>query len=169
MSTALPWEGQLNVSNVVFRTSNLTIVGTLPLIKRGKGVGLPKIEPLGGCEIFCQKLGINLKRGGWGLSLFLLLYSSVQSHVHFRIFSLLSYPCKIFIHVLIQVKPGIICTFLNHSGSLQKMLTALFNLVWNSQKSIWTIFFEWQGKVFLSIEKILEKINALPYCFSPHL
>ena len=64
MSTALPWEGQSNVSNVVFRTSNLTIVGTLPLIKRGKGVGLPKIEPLGGCEIFCQKLGINLKRGG---------------------------------------------------------------------------------------------------------
>ena len=28
-----------------------------------------------------------------------------------------------------------ICTFLIHSGSLQKMLTALFNLVWNTQKS----------------------------------
>ena len=26
-------------------------------------------------------------------------------------------------------KPGIICTFLIHSGSQQKMLTALFNLV----------------------------------------
>ena len=71
------------------------------------------------------------------------------------------------IHVFIVLKPGIICTFLIHSGSLQKMLTALFNLVRNTQKNISTIFFEWQGKVFLSIEKILEKI--LPYCFSPHL
>ena len=134
MSTALPWEGQLNVSNVVFRTSNLTIVGTLPLIKRGKGVGLPKIEPLGGCEIFCQKLGINLKRGGGGgggLPLFLLLYSSVQSHVHFRIFSLglamqdfhpRCHPCLV-------LKPGNICTFLICSGSLQKLLTALFNII----------------------------------------
>ena len=43
--------------------------------------------------------------------------------------------------------------------SLQKMLTALFNLVWNTQRSIWTIFFECQGKVFLCIEKILEKIS----------
>ena len=29
----------------------------------------------------------------------------------------------------IVLKPGIICTFLIHSGSLQKLLTALFNLV----------------------------------------
>ena len=57
------------------------------------------------------------------------------------------------------LKPGIICTFLIHSGSLQKMLAALFNLDWNTQKSKWTIFFESQHKVFLSIEKILEKIN----------
>ena len=46
-----------------------------------------------------------------------------------------------------------------HSWSLQKMLTALFNLVWNTQKSKWTILFECQGKMFLSIEKVLEKIN----------
>ena len=39
------------------------------------------------------------------------------------------------------------------------MMTALFNLVWNTQKSKQTIFFECQGKVFLSIEKILEKIS----------
>ena len=78
MSTALPWEGQLNVSNVVFRTSNLTIVGALPLIKRGKGVGLPKIEPLGGCEIFCQKLGINLKRGGGAGGCHFFYYFTVQ-------------------------------------------------------------------------------------------
>ena len=57
------------------------------------------------------------------------------------------------------LKPGIICTFLIHSDSLQKMLTALFNLVRNTQKSIWTIFLECQGKVFLSIEKILEKMS----------
>ena len=62
-------------------------------------------------------------------------------------------------HPSLVLKPGIICTFLIHSGSLQKMLTALFNLVWNTQKSIWTIFFECQGKVFLSIEKVLEKIS----------
>ena len=34
-------------------------------------------------------------------------------------------------------------------------------------------FFECQSKVFLSIEKVLEKklgptLTALPYCFSPH-
>ena len=32
-------------------------------------------------------------------------------------------------HPSLVLKPGIICTFLIHSGSLQKMLTALFNLV----------------------------------------
>ena len=66
------------------------------------------------------------------------------------------HPCS---HPSLVLKPGIICTFLIHSGSLQKMLTALFNLVQNTQKTIWTIFFEYQGKVFLSIEKILEKIS----------
>ena len=62
-------------------------------------------------------------------------------------------------HPSLVLKPGIICIFLICSGSLQKMLTALFNLVRNTQKSIWTIFFECQGKVFLSIEKVLEKIS----------
>ena len=32
-------------------------------------------------------------------------------------------------HPSLVLKPGIICTFLIHSGSLQKMLTVLFNLV----------------------------------------
>ena len=32
-------------------------------------------------------------------------------------------------HSSLLLKPGIICTFLIHSGILQKMLTALFNLV----------------------------------------
>ena len=35
-------------------------------------------------------------------------------------------------HLSILLKPGIICTFLIHSGHLQQMLTALFNLVWNT-------------------------------------
>ena len=35
----------------------------------------------------------------------------------------------------------IICTFLINSDSVQKMLTTLFKLVWNTQKSTWTIFF----------------------------
>ena len=34
----------------------------------------------------------------------------------------------ILIQVFIVLKPGIVFTFLIHSGSLQKMLTALFNL-----------------------------------------
>ena len=58
-----------------------------------------------------------------------------------------------------MLKPGIICTFLIHSGSLQKMLTALFNLAWNIQKSKWAILFDCQGKMLLSIEKVLEKIS----------
>ena len=32
-------------------------------------------------------------------------------------------------HPSIVLKPGIICTFLIHSGSLQKLLTTLFNFV----------------------------------------
>ena len=37
------------------------------------------------------------------------------------------------------------------------MLTALFKLVWNKQKNKWTIRFECQGRIFLCIEKVLEK------------
>ena len=39
------------------------------------------------------------------------------------------------------------------------MLTALFNLVWNTQKSKRTILFECQGKMCPNIEKVLEKIS----------
>ena len=77
----------------------------------------------------------------------------------FWIFSLLSYPYKILIQVFIVVKPDIICTFLINYGSLQKMLTALFNFVWNIQKSKCAISFECPGKMFLSIEKVLKKIS----------
>ena len=62
-------------------------------------------------------------------------------------------------HPSLLLKPAIICTFLIYSGSLQKMLTVLFNLVWKAQKSKLEILFEYQGKMFLSIEKVLEKIS----------
>ena len=62
-------------------------------------------------------------------------------------------------HPSLVLKPGIIYTFPIHSGSLQKMSTVLFNLVWNTKKSTGTIFFECQCKVFLSIDRILEKIS----------
>ena len=39
------------------------------------------------------------------------------------------------------------------------MFTALFNLVWNTKKSKWRTLFECQVKMFLSIEKVLEKIG----------
>ena len=41
-------------------------------------------------------------------------------------------------------------------GRVKKMLTALFNFVWNTQK---INFFECPGKIFLSIEKVLKKIS----------
>ena len=86
--------------------------------------------------------GINLKKGvdvEMGGCNFFIIYSSIKftvcgggskvPFITFWIFSLLSYPFKILIQVLIVLKPGVICTFLIDSGSLQKMLTALFNLV----------------------------------------
>ena len=87
---------------------------TCTLLKVGGrgGEDLPKIESLGGNEFFCEKGGINLKRGVYvkmeSCQFSLLLYSSVQSHLLFWIFSLLSYPCKNIIHVLIKVSKS--CT-----------------------------------------------------------
>ena len=49
--------------------------------------------------------------------------------------------------------------FMPFHSSVQKILTALFNFVWNTQKNKWTIFFERPGKMFLSIEKVLKKIR----------
>ena len=37
--------------------------------------------------------------------------------ITFRVLSLLSWPCRILIQVLIVLKPGIICTFSIHSGT----------------------------------------------------
>ena len=49
--------------------------------------------------------------------------------------------------------------FLIHSGSVPKMLTVLYQSVWNTEKTTWTILFEHQGKIFLNIEKVLMKIS----------
>ena len=43
--------------------------------------------------------------------------------------------------------------------SVQKILTALFKLFWNTPESTSTNFFEYQGEMFLNIEKVLVKIN----------
>ena len=52
-------------------------------------------------------------------------------------------------------------SFLIHFGSVQKMLTALFKIVWNTQKTRLTFFFEWHpGKMFLNIEKDLVKMSS---------
>ena len=62
--------------------------------------------------------------------------------------------------LFIVLKHCIICPFLIHSGSVKKMLTALFKLVWNTQKNTWTILFiKYQGKMFLNIERVLVKIS----------
>ena len=85
------------------------------------GTPLPKMESPGG--------GGGVEMGG----LPLFYYFTVQfSCSYFRIFSLFElavqdfHPCS---HPSLVLKPGIICTFRIHSGSLQKMLTTLFNLV----------------------------------------
>ena len=44
------------------------------------------------------------------------------------------------IQVFIALKNCIICIFLIHSDSLQRMSTALFKLVWNTQKNTYKFF-----------------------------
>ena len=69
-----------------------------------------------------------------GLPLFLLLYSSVQSYLHFRIFNL-ELAMQDFhprFNPSLVLKLGIICTFLIHSGSLQKILTAFLKQLYKS-------------------------------------
>ena len=59
-----------------------------PLIKGGRVGPSKNWVTWGGYEIFCYKGGINLDVEMGELPLFLLIYSSVQSHLHFRIFGL---------------------------------------------------------------------------------
>ena len=66
--------------------------------------------------------------------------------------------------VFIVLKSGIICTFLIHSGCLQKMLTSFLNLVWNTQRITWT---STKARCFL-ILKMFWCLNA-PHCFFLHI
>ena len=59
-------------------------------------------------------------------------------------------PCS---YPSLVLKPGIIYTFLIHSGGLQKMLTDLFNLVLNTQKNIWTAFLRAKVKCFFVLKR----------------
>ena len=95
--------------------------------------------------------------GGFGT-----FFTTLQFSLIAFIFSVFESPMQYFhphSHPTLLLKLGIICTFLIHSG--------LFNLVRITQKTKWTVFIEYQGKAFLSIEKILQKISQ--HQPSPHL
>ena len=99
-----------------------------------------------------------------GDAAFLSLYSSITFTVSVKKlkFSLLLLILWSFVLVMQD-------SHLIYSRSVKKTLTALFKLIWNTQKRTWTNFFAYQGKMFLSIEKILMKVSEeQPYCFSLH-
>ena len=96
------------------------------------------------------KRGVDVEMGGRGFATFLLLYSLVQSHLlcvcrggggegdskvslyyfsDLQSFELAMQDFHPRPHSSLALKSGIIYAFLIHSGSLQKMLTALFDLV----------------------------------------
>ena len=119
-----------------------------------------------------------------GFATFSVLYSSITftvcacgeskvSFITFRIFSILSQPFKTLIHIFIVLKPDIICTFLIYSGSLQKMLTALFNLIYKFEihrKVNRKLFLSAQARCFLVLKRFQKRqvrptLTALPYFF----
>ena len=101
--------------------------------------------------------GELIRKGGGGVATFFttLQFSSIAfTFSDLQSFELAMQDFHPRSHPSLVLKPGIICTFLIHSGSLQKMLTALFNLVRNTQKSIWTIFFlSAKAKCFLVLKR----------------
>ena len=106
----------------------------------------------GGCHfLYCFTVQVHLV---------CVLRKSKVSFITFWFFSLLSYPCMILIP-----SHCIICIILIHSDSVQKMLTALFKLVWNTGKTTWT---GTKARCFL-ILKMFSCLNALPYCFFLHI
>ena len=144
--------GSFHVKKTIFRTFQK--LNQLGGGRGGRGV----------CEMFLlerrdkpEKMELMLK---WGWSLFFTTFSSITfTFSDLQSFELAMQDFHPYSHSSLVLKPGIIFTFLIRSGSQQKMLIALFNLVRNTKKIIWTIFFECQGKVFLCIEKILDKIS----------
>ena len=55
-----------------------------------------------------------------------------------------SHPILVFVYS--------ICIFLMNSESVENIMTALFKLVWNTQKSTSTNLFEYQSKMFLILK-----------------
>ena len=119
----------------------LSIVGDGKLGWVGRTI--QKLSHLG-VPRFLLERGVTLKRGGGdvemgngGVSTFLSFYSSITFTVcigecgkskvfliTFWFFNLLIYPCEILIQVFTVLKHCIICIFLIHSDSAQKMSTA---------------------------------------------
>ena len=64
-----------------------------------------------------------------------------------------SHPILVFVYS--------ICIFLMNSESVENIMTALFKLVWNTQKGTSTNLFEYHGEIemFLNIENVLVKIS----------
>ena len=106
--------------------------------------------------------------GGRGVATFLLLYSSIifavyEGKVRFPLYFLAVHSIELAMQdsdctkLFIVLKPNIICTFLIDYGSVQKMLTAFFNFVWNTQKNKWIIFLTTQARCFLVLKRFLKR------------
>ena len=102
-----------------------------PHLIKGAGVGPSKNWVTWGVQNFLLERGDKPKKRKWRGCHFLITNSSI----------------------IFTVCGENICTFLIHSGSLQKMLTALPNLVWNTQKSKWTIFLNAKGRCFVVLKR----------------
>ena len=126
--------------------------------KGGRGRTFQKLSHLGrGSEFFLlvtlKREGLMFEKGGGGrVPTFLLLNRSITFTV---CEGKIRFPLLLFGSSVFRVSHtrfpsnSIICTFLIYSGGLQKMLTALSNLVWNTRKSKWTIFLSLSGKMYL--------------------
>ena len=117
---------RLNVSqkwffilNVQQGSEHASVDYLFTFLKMGRGVYVE----MGGCSFF-----INLQF----IHIYSLCGKSKFSFITFQFFSLLSQSCMILIQVFLVLKHYIICLFLNHSGSVQKIY--LLKLVLNTQK-----------------------------------
>ena len=102
------------------------------------GGGVPKI---------LVEMGITLKRGRGGVDV-------EMGEGRLPVF----YCFAVQLHLLCVWGGGVSFLYyilVFHSDSLQRMLTALYKLAWNTQKSACTNSFKYQGKMVLDIENVL--------------
>ena len=92
----------------------------------------------------------------WGVAAFFIFFyyftvqSYLQSFLYYFFFSFLSlYSTKILYHLYIS-DPFWQCT---------ENADCFIKLIQNTQKTTLTTFFEYQGNMFLNVEKVLEKIS----------